>query len=125
MPELKELDEEESLEEKDKIQETFFEILEGIDESLAYRAEKYYGKEIEPSFINYYRKIYPKFFKEIYTEIDNATEGKSLEEFDCFAKDLWEVLVSGWKEDLSEIELRKIVIVVRSKIMDFGKKRNK
>ncbi|MEA2097932.1 MAG: hypothetical protein U9P70_02560 [Patescibacteria group bacterium] len=110
--------------EKEKIQKMFFEILEGIDESLAHRVERYYAKEKKPFFAGYSKKIYPPFFKKIYDQIDNATEGKSLVEFDHFTVDLYGILTNNWKEDLSEVELKKIIVAVKLKIAEFQREKS-
>ncbi|MCK4729811.1 MAG: hypothetical protein KAT28_00685 [Candidatus Aenigmarchaeota archaeon] len=125
MPEMKQLDDKKSSEEKEKkkMQRMFFNLLLAVDESLAYVAEKYYSKEKEkkPRFNAYYKKTVPELFQKIYNLIDAAANGKSLAEFDYFAAELYSNIVGMWNEDLTETQLKKIMMSVKSKIMDFQK----
>jgi hypothetical protein len=104
---------------KERTQDLFFQNLVAINESLAYLAEKYYGSKKEPPYNFYLNKTHPGLFKRIYDQISVATEGKSLTAFDYFAARLYGSFANSWKEDMSQEDLKEIVISTMKEINKF------
>ena len=104
---------------KERTQDLFFQNLIAINESLAYLAGKYYGSEKEPPYNSYLDKTHPGLFKRIYDQINVATDGRSLTDFDHFAARLYSSFANSWKEDMSQEDLKEIVISTMKEINKF------
>lgn len=103
----------------EKAQRWFFHILLAINESLAHRAEKYYGAKREPSYLAYRDKIHPGIFKDLYSQVDAAVTGKPLAEFDHFAAHIYSFFVNKWSENLSPEDVNEAAISVIKEIKKF------
>lgn len=105
--------------EEEKVQSNFSSVLGALNESLAYRSERYFGRQTEPDYLDYQKVTYPGIFKKIYEQINTASEEKSLEEFDKFAAHIYTFYTSQWRENLTGEELKEIVKGVVQEIHKF------
>ena len=104
-----------------KGEENFFKVMNGINEALAHRIGRYYGEKGEPHYGTYKDKTSPKIFKELYEQINDAAEDKSLQEFDQFAVRLYSSYANKWKENMTMQDLLKVVKETTEEIIKFKK----
>lgn len=94
--------------EKKKTQALFLSLMTAINEACAHRAAKYF-EGTDPYFEGYRHKVAPRIFKSAYKTVDEIAQGKTLEEFDQAAIQLYKNFVGQWSENLTMPQLHDAV----------------